>query len=415
MAKKKRTEFISTYSRFSVAEQIGQGASGFVYRVVDESGQEFALKVLNRDGMTNERRKRFKNEITFCERQVHPSIITVVDRGIHVDGDISVPFYVMPYFETSLRKLMKKGIDRSAIMPYFAQLLDGVEAAHLKGIVHRDLKPENILIRNIDQRLVIADFGIARFLEDELYTAVETKAADRLANFLYAAPEQRSRGNAVDQRADIFAVGLILNELFTGQVPHGSGFKTIASVRSEYSYLDGIVESMIRQAPDERPSSIGDVKQLLKLRGADYISQQKLSKLDASVIPSSRIDDPLAINSIQIIDWDWDKGKLTLIFNQPVNREWIAALNNMGSFTWLDGYAPDRFSFESNRAIVASEERTVQAIIDHFKGWIPLATEVYKNKLSEEQAQREAAELNRIKKLREEEEAKIRLRRSIRL
>ena len=69
-----------------------------------------------------------------------------------------------------------------------------MEAAHLKKVVHRDLKPENFLYSSSQNRIVVADFGIARFQEEELYTAVETKAEDRLANFQYASPEQRKRG-----------------------------------------------------------------------------------------------------------------------------------------------------------------------------------------------------------------------------
>ena len=116
-----------------------------------------------------------------------------------------------------------------------------------------------------DAKLALADFGTARFTEDELYTAVETKAQDRLANFLYAAPEQRVRGKNIDTRADIYAIGLILNEMFTHEVPQGSGYKTIASIAPEYSYLDEIVDKIIRQIPDERLNSIKD-KTLLTVR-----------------------------------------------------------------------------------------------------------------------------------------------------
>jgi eukaryotic-like serine/threonine-protein kinase len=74
-------------------------------------------------------------------------------------------------------------------------------------VFHRDLKPENILYDRNADRLVVADFGIAHFEEDQLLTAVETKDRERLANFKYAAPEQGIRGRPVDHRADIFAFG----------------------------------------------------------------------------------------------------------------------------------------------------------------------------------------------------------------
>lgn len=75
---------------------------------------------------------------------------------------------------------------------------------------HRDLKPENILHDPIENRLVVSDFGIAHFTAELMHTLVETKLAERLANFHYAAPEQRRPGGLVDHRADIYALGLIL-------------------------------------------------------------------------------------------------------------------------------------------------------------------------------------------------------------
>jgi serine/threonine protein kinase len=96
------------------------------------------------------------------------------------------------------------------VLPYFGQLLDGVEAAHLHKVIHRDLKPENVLYDAASDRLVIAAFGVARFEEETLYTLIETMPNTRLATFLYSAPEQRVRGGKVDQGADIYALGLIL-------------------------------------------------------------------------------------------------------------------------------------------------------------------------------------------------------------
>ena len=147
----------------------------------------------------------------------------------------------MPIYAGSLRNLLDRGIEPKSDFSTFAQILDGVEAAHLKGVFHRDLKPENVLYDQASDKLLVADFGIAHFGEDELYTLVETSPNDRLANFKYAAPEQRNAVMTVDHRADIFALGLMLNEIFTGEVPHGTGFKTIESVDPEYAYLDGLV------------------------------------------------------------------------------------------------------------------------------------------------------------------------------
>src|SRR5207245_9704896 len=116
-------------------------------------------------------------------------------------------------------------------------------------------KHENILCDQDRGAIVVADFGIAHFEEEEIYTAVETRNADRLANFQYAAPEQRVRGRAVDARADIFALGLILNELFTGEILQGSGHRTIANVAPHLAYIDEIVDTMERSSASERPGN----------------------------------------------------------------------------------------------------------------------------------------------------------------
>ena len=246
MTKTKQFEFITTFSRYVSTHPLGEGGSGFVFEVKDDNEQRFALKILKKQGITTEKRKRFKNEITFCQRASHPNIISVIDFGVVLDESIAIPFYVMPLYDCSLRNVIKDGLKPEDTIQIFSQLLDGIEAAHLQKIVHRDLKPENILFKTSDVQLALADFGIARFIEDELFTAVETKAQDRLANFQYAAPEQRVRGKDIDIRADIYAVGLILNEMFTQEIPQGTGYKTISSVSPEYSYLDEIVDKMIR-------------------------------------------------------------------------------------------------------------------------------------------------------------------------
>lgn len=415
MAKTKPIEFITAFSKFVSTRLLGEGGSGFVYEAKDDNEQRFAVKLLKKQGVTTDKRKRFQNEITFCQRSSHPNIISVIDSGALLDDGVPVPFYVMPFYDSSLRNLITNGIKPEVIIQLFSQLLDGAEAAHLQGIVHRDLKPENILYKTTDTKLALADFGIARFTEDELFTAVETKAQDRLANFLYAAPEQRVRGKKVDTRADIYAIGLMLNEMFTHEVPQGSGYKTIASVSSQYSYLDEIVDKMIRQIPDERLNSIKEVKTLLSVRGADYITEQKLNSLKSVVIPTSEIDDPLVVTPVQIVGFDWDDGLLTLILSQPIKPDWREALLNMGNYSSLISKGPEAFSFEGNKAKIRAEERQVQEIINYFKSWIPKATAVYKQYLENDRLYEEEQRRKKIKMEIEAEEAKARLRKNIQL
>src|SRR5712692_7886506 len=211
-------EFISPFSKYKVIKVLGEGGAGRVFHVVNADGDEFALKCLLPERVTDERRKRFKNEVAFCQNSIHPHVVRVLDIGAVEVRGATCPFYVMPLYKETLRDLIAAGISHKDVLTIFRQLLDGVEAAHLKKVWHRDLKPENVLYDRKENRLVIADFGIARFEDFEHATVVETKAGTKLANLRYSAPEQRIKGATVDQRADIYALGLMLNEMFTGNV-----------------------------------------------------------------------------------------------------------------------------------------------------------------------------------------------------
>src|SRR5260221_2598759 len=293
MSMRKAIIFETTFTRYTGTDIIGEGGAGRVYRATDDDENVYAIKLLDSAKANSEKMKRFKNEVEFCRRNQHQNIITVIADGIVIDGKKRSPFYVMPLYKGSLRTLLATGIPTDKILFYFAQLLDGVEAAHLQKVIHRDLKPENVLYDEAQNRLVIADFGIARFEEEALYTAVETARNERLANFQYAAPEQRSRGAHVGYRTDIYALGLILNEMFTGKVPHGTGYKTISSVAPDYGYLDEIVSAMLRQSAEERPASIDMVKQQLIGRKQEFVTSQRLIELKPTVVSVTEPDDPL--------------------------------------------------------------------------------------------------------------------------
>ena len=174
---------------YAVTGVVGEGGSGRVFTAKDSAGAAYALKCLFPNLVTTQKRKRFKNEIDFCSKQRHPNLIQVIDAGLAEWDGVKVPFYVMPLLPATLRKLCEQKIPPARVLPLFSQVLDGVEAAHKLGVTHRDVKPENVLYDPEHDRLVIADFGIAHFEEEIIATAVETKAADKLLNIRYSAPE----------------------------------------------------------------------------------------------------------------------------------------------------------------------------------------------------------------------------------
>ena len=380
-----------------------------------ENKEIVAIKCLAPERIKKSKIARFKNELHFCFENQHPNIIKILDWGhVNLKGK-KCPFYVMPFYSETLRSLMKKGVPKDKVLGYFSQILDGVEAAHLQGIWHRDLKPENILCDPASGILVIADFGIAHFTEEWLYTLIETKSQERLANFQYAAPEQREREKNVDQKADICALGMILNEMFTGQVPQGTGYKTIGSVSSEYEYLDDLIANMLRQSPEERSTTIEDIKKQLIARKNEFVTRQKISALKQTVIPVTDIDDLLIADPPKLVDFDWDRGVLTLFLNQPVNKKWTWALYNMGNYASIMGKGPERFAFSGKEAKINARENEVQKVIDYFKDWLPKANRVYEQKIRREKQEAEEKSRQELQREIEEREARQRVIKKVKI
>jgi serine/threonine protein kinase len=320
----------------------------------------------------------------------------------------------MPIYPSTLRRLMTEGIPPERVLWLFGRLLDGVEAAHLLGVWHRDLKPENVLYDPQADRVVISDFGIAHFAEPLLQTAVETRTGERLANFQYAAPEQRSRG-AVDRRADIYALGLILNEMFTGEVLQGPGYKGIESVAPGFAYLDPIVERMVRQAPGERPASIEEIKKELVARGNEFIAFQRLSKLKQTVVPSTEVEDPFISDPVRLVGLDFDGARLHFKLSQQPNALWVEKFRSMGSYSFILGKRPEQFDFRGDEALIPADETDAQKLLDLFKGYVETTNKDYRDHVERLHREQEAAERHNLQERIAAEERRLRVRQSLRL
>lgn len=372
----KSISFESPFDIYSVSNVIGEGAAGLVYEVTNAAGESFALKCLAAERVTADRLKRFKNEITFCQKQDHPNIIKVVDTGSTQIKNVKCPFYVMRRYSGTLRTRMRD-IKPDDALRVFSQILDGVEAAHLANVWHRDLKPENILWNERDGTLVIADFGIAHFEEEEIYTAVETKAAARMANFLYSAPEQRVRGALVDRRADIFSLGLLLNELFTKEVPQGAGFTRISGTHPAYGYIDDLVDSMIQQNPNKRAPTIEAIKKELIGRQNAFVALQQYDALTKQVVSSSK---PSEFTPLTLIGLDYTNGTLTLKLSGNVPMGWAQEFQQpREGHSSILGYSPERFQIRGDTITIGvrGDERFVQEIVDHAKNYVAAANRGY--------------------------------------
>lgn len=375
MSKLKQPVAVETaFASYSLTEVLGEGGAGRVYGGVGPDGP-IAIKVLSEKTATTEKKRRFKNEIAFLSRNKHPNIVTVTDYGVAKTGSIAGPFYVMKRFDGSLRDLLRDKLSPKNKLDAFSKILDGVEAAHMQGVTHRDLKPENILVARASSELAVADFGIASFTADLLITAVETGPTQRMANFQYAAPEQRISGRVVGQPADIYALAMILNEMFTQNIPHGTDYQLIGQVQKEFGFLDAVVAKALKQNPSERYGSVAELKTAIALHHSEFLSLQKISKIDATVIPASEVDEPLARVPPRVVGAEWDDNFLVLKLDRRVTPEWIDALRDIGSYTSVRGAEPHAFQFQGDTARVRVGPDSAQMVLDYFKEWLPRATQ----------------------------------------
>jgi serine/threonine protein kinase len=371
MARTTVDTYRSAFSEYQTVRRIGEGGSGIVYEVIDPDSRRFALKAVTPEKATKQRLKRFQNEIRFCQRTDHKNIVRVLDTGRSLLGS---PFYVMELYPCTLEEQLGR-LKPAEVLQVFSEILNGTEAAHLQNVTHRDLKPRNIMCNPQGGLYVIADFGIASFAEDELYTLVETRPDQRLANFQYAAPEQRTPGRAVDSKADIYALGLILNQMFTGQIPIGTEFTKIGSIAPEFSYLDPLVEEMIRQDPTRRPS-IADIKSQLIARQQQFISLQKVHELTKQVVPQGAVDDPLVIDPIRPTNFDYEDGHLLITLSRFPNPEWIRLFQSQATQQFLN-MGPERTTFQGAHAVVPVRIEIVVQQKKYVEGWIRNANGLY--------------------------------------
>lgn len=411
----KPIEVETTFGTYRLEEVIGEGGCGRVYGGYGLDNNPVAVKVLN-NSVSSDKRRRFKNELAFLTKNRHMNIVTAIDHGLAQAGPVTGPFYVMPRYHSSLRELMAVGLEPTKVLPYFSQILDGMEAAHLVGVIHRDLKPENVLLDRASDTLAVADFGAARFVEDLLATTVETAPTQRLANFQYAAPEQRTTPNTIVGRpADIWALGMILNEMFTRTAPYGTEYQTISQVAPHFGFLDEVVRQAIRQSPGERQASIEQIKTQIMKHQFEAVTQQKLNTLTNQVVTAKEIDDDLALTPPRLIHAEWNRGQLMLTLDRRVSAKWTQAFYNMGSYSSLMGADPGQFVFEGDRVNVSVREEQAQLVVDYFKGWLPQASAVLKGRLEEAERERQVELRNQLRRQKEAEEQTLRVNRALRV
>jgi len=251
---------------FRIESVLGRGGMGVVYKATQHSlGRAVAIKVLPaKFGDNPQFVERFRREVDVLSRLSHPNIVTVFERG-DIDG---APYVAMEYVEgTTLREVMRNGpLPRGEALLLVRSILSALEHAHGKGIIHRDIKPENVLVAP-GGIVKVADFGLGRLMGPADATRL-THTHLMLGTFEYMAPEQRERAKEADERADLYATGVMLYEMIAGELPIGV-FAPLSEKRPRECdrRIDQVVRRSLEKDPEQRyqrASQMGeDVSRLL--------------------------------------------------------------------------------------------------------------------------------------------------------
>jgi len=292
------------FGRFEVIDVLGRGAMGVVYRARDSAlGRTVAIKTISLTGSAQERdlhEARFMQEARAAGSISHPSIITIYDVGR--EGDTA--FIAMELLEgRDLRELIGTvSLTPTHSVSIAAAVAEGLAFAHERGIVHRDVKPGNIMVL-ADGRVKIMDFGIAHVHEP----TVKTQTGVLLGSPQYMSPEQIA-GQAIDHRADIFALGLVLYEMLTGVRPFQGEdipelmFKVANLSATPPSHLapdlppviDFIIARALKKRADERYATAADMAKDLRDAMPDVAAAEagRAERAEAETQPNSPVAPP---------------------------------------------------------------------------------------------------------------------------
>lgn len=296
---------------YRIVRLLGEGGMGLVYEAIrDDIGGRAAIKILRAEfSRSPDITSRFLNEARAVNIVQHPGVVRVFDFGQLPSGE---PYLTMEFLDgqTLRDRITSYGrLDEKDTMRLARQIASAVAAAHAKQIIHRDLKPENVMIVQDaevpeGERAKVLDFGIAK-VNSVAQGRAATIAHTMLGTPLYMSPEQCRGLKTINDRTDVYALGIMMFEMLTGQPPFVSEnagdivgmhmFKPPPSLRAAIPDLDPqlhrLIESMITKEPEQRPSMTSVSEQLKALGNFQsvVIPRQALgkpkSKPTASITP----------------------------------------------------------------------------------------------------------------------------------
>lgn len=269
-------------------EKLGSGGFGVVWKVVRvEDGKNFAKKVLlDSPDLTQEDKDRFSAEARLLKSLNHPRIVKVIATHLSTE-----PFwFILPLYQGSLREIIPKvHADPELAAKVIGQLLDAVENAHMDGVIHRDLKPENILY-DAQGDIVVSDFGLGRQLNSE--STRKTFTGQQLGTPYYMAPEQLTDAKSATALSDIYAIGRIIYELATGDLPHLQ-----PDLKGMDPGLAHVISKCTSRRPEDRYQSIAELRRDYLLVAQGQVGKKSGDDLDE--ILAGLVGTPLDASSLK--------------------------------------------------------------------------------------------------------------------
>ncbi|MCA8287311.1 protein kinase domain-containing protein [Burkholderia vietnamiensis] len=265
----KNNIFETDIGEFTFASNIDQGGNAHVLRFKRDN-HEFAIKFISHDD--SKKLKRFRDEF-FCAAQIptHRNIVNCYHFDSKVIDEKEYSIIVMKSYQNNLNKIghvAQKSPEEQAEAGWklFTDLCEGLHHLHKHHIFHRDIKPQNIFFDSDADSYVIGDLGIAHFKSEIFPKEARTEKGERLANYLFSAPEQADSKNPITAAADIYSLGQVIQWYFTGKTNRGLGRKRFGSnpEMKKTQILDLFVNKALQDNPSARFQSIEEIRDFIK-------------------------------------------------------------------------------------------------------------------------------------------------------